>query len=518
MFLPILCVDDNPDTLAALRRLLEEEEYSAVTFEKPGEALTWLKDNSPSVVLAELALPDFDGLELLEYAQKLRPAAQRVLLTSSNDFELFQTAFNSGTIQYALRKPWVGDELLAVIDAAVARSVQDDKQGAMAELLKKQNLELETMTRQLETMVDRRTRQIERAKKQWEKTFDAISDPLTLVNSRLELQRANLAASLHAGVPVRSIPGSRCYETLFGREEPCRGCPLGNLSEGSTDSLDSSKAEVKDERGGKTFLLSLFLLDRDPTNRKFICYYKDITEEKKLQNQVLQSEKMAGIGQLAGGVAHELNNPIGVILAFTQLSKTTASEIKDEELLDNLQEIENAATRCKKIVASLLDFSRPSMDQRMWPVNLNEVLEKALFLVSTQSATRDLEIEKNLSSTSTLVQGNENQLLQVFINLVRNAVQAMPEGGTLTIDTIVAQDGRVAAAVSDTGVGISAEALNRLFEPFYTTKDPGKGTGLGLSVTYGIVEGHDGTIDVSSVPGEGSRFVVTLPPAPTGSE
>jgi len=270
---------------------------------------------------------------------------------------------------------------------------------------------------------------------------------------------------------------------------------------------------VNDPRQGKTFQLAAFLFDPDPADPRFVCHYRDVTQERRLQQQIRQSEKLAAVGTLSGGIAHELNNPIGVILSFVQLSKLSPLLTGDEELADNMAEIEKAAHRCKRIVEELLQFSRPSMDRQMAPVRIHEPLESALFLVSTQRKIREVDVRKFLADDLPLVMGNSNQLVQVFINLIQNAVQAMGQGGTLTLST-GQRNGMVFASVGDSGTGISAAHMKRLFEPFFTTKAPGQGTGLGLSVSYGIVERHSGRLEVASREGEGSTFTVLLPPAP----
>jgi two-component system, NtrC family, sensor kinase len=511
----IAMVDDDRQVHDLFTALLTAEDYVVETFERGEDLLGWMETNEPAVCLSDFQLPDMDGLEVLEQVRKLRPTCQRILITGHPDLQSFQTALNSGTIQYFLGKPWDNDEAITTIDGAVARYIQQGRHDAMAALMQRQNEELDTMTRQLESMVDRRTRQIERAKREWERTFDAINSPLTQVNSRFEVLRANLATAAQAGRHVRELPGSKCYESIFGRTEPCLGCPLKDAQDEIME-YGSAEAEIADVAKDKGFLLSVYQFDTDVDNLRYVCYYKDITEEKKLQLQVVQSEKMAGIGQLAGGVAHELNNPIGVILSFTQFSMETAQDIGDEELIDNLQEIEAAAQRCKGIVGGMLEFSRPSVDEQMGLVDLVEMVEKALFLVSTQRASRNVEIVKELAEDLPPVIGNNNQLLQVFINLIRNAIQAMSGGGTLRLLAATDERQQIRVSVVDSGPGIPTDKLNRIFEPFYTTKAPGEGTGLGLSVSYGIIERHRGLIEVASTKGEGATFTVVLPPAPSG--
>jgi two-component system, NtrC family, sensor kinase len=511
----VVVLDSQFAEQQALVAILEAESFAVEAFAASMPALDWLVANPAAVILVAQNIEGGEGAGILERVRKIRPSCQRILLSTDGSPEELRRDINTGTIQYLLLGLSDKDDLVATVDGAIARHIQQERLDAMGDLVRKQLDEMEAMSEQLESMVDRRTRQIERAKKEWERTFDAISSPLTQVGSGFELVRANVATALHADLPVRELPGSVCYQSIFGRTEPCESCPLNNEAMRRQGVLEG---EIVDSRNGKTFLLSAYRFDSEAEMDRFVCYYKDVTEEKKLQRQVVQSEKMAGIGQLAGGVAHELNNPIGVVLSFTQFSKMTATEIKDEELLDNLQEIETAANRCKEIVAGLLDFSRPSQDQRVDLVNLNDILDKALFLVSTQRAAKDQEVVREFAPGSVLVEGNNNQLLQVFINLIQNAVHAMPEGGILRVSTGLSGNGQAYAEISDTGVGIAPDKVSRLFEPFYTTKEPGQGTGLGLSVSYGIVERHAGRIDVESIVGEGATFRVILPAAPGDDE
>lgn len=506
----ILCVDDLPEVLTALGGTIDSLGMQAECVESPLAALEWLEHNEPAAILADLRMADVDGLEFHRRAQKRHPNSQRVLLTVYADVEEACQGLSEGYIDYLVIKPWKEKRLSSVLQAAVGRFAMLTGTPGIAPTPEMATPNKSDVTGELEVIVHRRTAQIERAKREWEQTFDAITDPLTLVDSTFMLQRANLATALLAERDIRDMPGRKCHRVLFARDEPCDNCPVANKSR-DLKSGTSAEVEVSYPEKDRVFRNSVFMPDSGPLKGKYICYYKDITEEMRLGRQVLQSEKMAGIGQLAGGVAHELNNPIGVILSFAQLSKADVLAVGDEDLIDSLEEIEKAALRCKRIVGSLLDFSRPSADKDVSLLNLNDVLENAMFLVSTHSATKSLSITKEFHPDLPSVLANENQLLQVFVNLIQNAAQAMGKSGTLILKTEPCGSEKVRASVSDTGAGIEQEALQRIFEPFYTTKAPGEGTGLGLSVTYGIVERHKGTIEAESEPGKGTTFVVTLP-------
>jgi signal transduction histidine kinase len=237
---------------------------------------------------------------------------------------------------------------------------------------------------------------------------------------------------------------------------------------------------------------------------------RDITERRRLESMVTQSEKMSAVGQLAAGVAHEINNPLGVILGFAQglVRRVQAGDAFEMPL----KSIEREAMRCKTLVQDLLTFSRSSQAE-MEPMDLNQAVEGALSLVQARAKIGPARLELAMAAGLPHVLGNRTQIQQIVINLANNAFDAMPSGGTLSVRSELAADGPRAwidLRVSDTGTGIPAEILPRIFEPFFTTKPAGKGTGLGLSLVYEIVKKHGGTVDVQSRPGF-TEFRIRLP-------
>lgn len=237
---------------------------------------------------------------------------------------------------------------------------------------------------------------------------------------------------------------------------------------------------------------------------------KEIADRKKLEQTVIQSEKMAAIGQLASGVAHEINNPLGVILGFSQ---NIVKRLKSGDPLElHVKSIEREAIRCKHLVQDLLTFSRAGKSEKE-PMDLKEAIEEALSLVLAQSKFKKVELVKEIGNIPKIL-GNRNQIQQVIVNLSNNAIDAMPKGGKLSIrvrETTFKNKQAVQVEVEDTGQGIPKELMSKIFNPFFTTKEVGKGTGLGLSLVYEIVEKHDGEIKVQSELGKGSIFYVTLP-------
>ena len=223
----------------------------------------------------------------------------------------------------------------------------------------------------------------------------------------------------------------------------------------------------------------------------------------------MKSEKLAMIGRLSAGVAHEINNPLGGILLLSWLLLRKAPSEGTER--ENLEMIANDAERCQKIVQGLLDFAR-QREPKTEPSDINDVVGTALSLLENQALFHNVRIVKSLQSKLPTANVDESQMVQVFLNLIMNAAEAMQGKGTLTVATKHVPDtGRIEISFSDTGEGIPEDNLPRLFEPFFTTKEVGHGTGLGLSISHGIVGGHGGVVSVKSRLGEGTTFTVSLP-------
>ena len=223
--------------------------------------------------------------------------------------------------------------------------------------------------------------------------------------------------------------------------------------------------------------------------------------------QLGQSAKLASIGRLAAGIAHEINNPLTGVLTFAHLLKQKPT--MDEQSREDIDVIVRETTRVREIVQGLLNFARESPPQKQ-SLDINEVLSQTMTLVRSQKEFHKITVEERLTSNLPYILGDKNQLQQVFLNLSLNACEAMEKGGTLSISTSV-RNGNVIILFRDTGCGIKQEHMERIFDPFFTTKPVGKGTGLGLSVSYGIIEQHGGSIDVESEEGKGSTFTITLP-------
>jgi PAS domain S-box-containing protein len=261
----------------------------------------------------------------------------------------------------------------------------------------------------------------------------------------------------------------------------------------------------------RTYRLSKIpIRDATGTVTHIITIGEDITDWVEARELVAQSEKLAAIGRLAAGIMHEINNPLATIAACAE---TMALETRTEDgEPEYLKIIESEVQRCKRIIDGLLDFSRPRAQERQ-SLQVNTVVERALFLLKHHARFKQLTVQAELGTDLRTVHASSEQLIQVMIALLMNAADAMPQYGRVLVRTRPAPRGakHVLIEVQDEGSGMTRNEMARIFEPFYTTKEPGRGTGLGLAICHGIVADHGGRIEVSSEPGKGTRFTILLP-------
>ncbi len=339
----------------------------------------------------------------------------------------------------------------------------------------------------------------------------------------------NILESLNDGLAVvdrngRVIRWNRQLEELYGiRHEHAVGRPARELFDPQIVDMINGAAAGPNE--GSAFYKIPLTTRHQPARRLLvnlgatplrdshadvvgsIVIVEDISSRVQLEEQLQISEKMASIGLLAAGVAHEVNTPLTGISSFTQMLLESARP--DDPSTPVLEKIERQTFRAAKIVNGLLNLARPAQVDS-GPCDINAVINDVLSLLEHQFRTGSIQVRKELAATAPLVQGIEHKLQQVFLNLFLNSRDAMPKGGWLTIVTREDRNGAT-VEVADTGAGIPAEQLSRIYDPFYTTKEIGKGTGLGLSITYGIIQEHGGTITCDSVVGQGTRFTIRLP-------
>ncbi len=344
------------------------------------------------------------------------------------------------------------------------------------------------------------TEQLLAATQQWQATFSAFHDPIAVVDNQERVIRANKS--------FFRDKKTQCYEMLDNRTEICDGCPMPDalLKMEPANNLVRTKKQ-KTFRVNSYPVKTLGEAGRDPFDRvvRVVNHYTDISRERELYMKLVQSEKLAAVGLLAGNIAHELNNPLSGLRAMSQVLKNEIPVGTPHH--QDLDEIEKAAVRCQDIIKNLLNFSE-APQAALLSANINEVVTSTIPLLKT--ALRHQSLQVHLGEDLPLIKTQSSELQQVFFNLLNNACQAMPSGGTITIKTW-AKRNNVFISFTDSGPGMSPEIQDRVFEPFFTTKEVGVGTGLGLSVSRNIVEKHGGEMVLKSELGKGTSFVISFP-------
>lgn len=351
--------------------------------------------------------------------------------------------------------------------------------------------------------------QVLKSKSEWEETFRALTDPILLIDRNYNILRYNNQAE---GLPHCSdgaSPESKCYTFAWGRTEKCEHCLMDEVVETKAPAFRRMQMEL-----GKAYDVHYYPVLKDGQVESVIQHIKNVTEQIKMEAQLMESGKLAAIGEMAAGVAHELNSPMTVIIGNSQII------LRDCETggasAELVRDIYNCGLRCKKIIQNLLTFSR--QDHRpMSRTSLNDVVDRVLSLIQYQINRNHVEINVELDHCLPKVLANEHQLDQVLINFLLNARDALDNSAgnkKINISTQIRQSDQTmyaAASVSDNGEGIPQENISKIFNPFYTTKAATRGTGLGLSVSLGIAEAHGGTIEVEDNPEGGSKFSLVIP-------
>ncbi len=355
------------------------------------------------------------------------------------------------------------------------------------------------------------------------KANDTFGRKLIVVSPEFKILSANFKVN---GLPGSDIIGKFCHEVFGDSAIPCNNCAIKEVKAKGKPALRPNPVNTLDlnimscnyaypiysGKNNDAFVsMDLDLSTTDASEENLQSSDAFLMKEKleKIKLQLMQSEKMASIGKLAAGVAHQLNNPIGGITLFAKLIMEEYD--LEEGAKEDLRRIMINAERCRATVKELLEFSRPTR-HLMEPHDINQAISRSFFLLENQPIFKNIEIEKDLMPALPLALTDNQQINHMLMNIIINAAQAMEGKGKLTVKSYLSTDGdRACIEISDTGPGIPEDVLPHIFDPFFTTKEKGKGTGLGLSMVYSIVENHGGIIKASSNPAEGTTFVIELP-------
>ena len=368
-------------------------------------------------------------------------------------------------------------------------------------------------TRRLENKVDKRTEELKRSEEKYRSLVESAEDFIFTIDSEGHLQSVNSFTANFFGGCQEDFLG-KPLSSIFPENVAEKQLKLVKLVYNLGKSLrDEFELQMEDHR---IWISSNFMPIKNEAGKvvAILCIARDVTENKNLERQLIHAEKLASLGTLAAGVAHEINNPLGVILGFSDLLLRKTD--KDTQAHEDLKTIERQGLHCKQVVENLLSFARLGRGEDEYS-DLNHCLGEIIKVVKHTLEISHIELVTELDENIPLVRGDSRELQQVFLNLINNAIAAMRDGGVLTIRT-KPDKGRRKTSVQfhDTGVGIKEKAMDYIFEPFFTTKPEGEGTGLGLFVSYGIITKYGGSIDCVShtadAPGKvsGTTFTVKL--------
>jgi PAS domain S-box-containing protein len=339
---------------------------------------------------------------------------------------------------------------------------------------------------------------------------ELIQEDVIMIGFDFRILDVNESMLKRLGLKRQEVIGRYCYEITHRQGQPCSGekhpCPLIQTME-TKKPFQTTHIHLDKDNREIYYSIATYPMHEAGDVLGAIEISRDITNDIKAQQTMMQQEKLASVGRLSAGVAHEINNPLTTILTTTMLIQ---EELEPQD--PNYQELETITKetlRCRKIVTSLLDFARQSTPARK-PCDINDIVKESFTLTKKQAAFKDVALNYEIDKNIPRLLLDKGQIQQSIINLIINAIEATDPGGSIFISTSYKKlQGRVDIAVSDTGHGIAENDLGKIFDPFFTTKD--EGTGLGLAITHGIIEQHNGTIDAFSKLGRGTIFTIKLP-------
>lgn len=351
--------------------------------------------------------------------------------------------------------------------------------------------------------------QIKRSRNTLRTLFDSIPASIYIVDRHYELIAINKSRALQVNAHPVDLVGRKCYEALWGRYDVCAECQVGDTFKTGESTYRTMRNWAQDTEPTEQEI-STFPI-RDEANEQVIqviILEEDVTEKRRMEVSLIQSEKLAIVGQLAASLAHEINNPLTAIIANAQLLQRDLDE--EENLQEAVMLIERAGIRAQQVLRNLLNLSRKE-HYEFDPTDVNASIREAIELLQHDLLVKSVELEVDLEEELPLVMASHNHLQGVWMNMILNARDALGDTkGTINITSKLKED-RIQVTISDTGKGIPENQLSRIFDPFFTTKETGNGTGLGLSICHRVIKQHNGLIYADSNLGEGTKFTVLLP-------
>jgi two-component system NtrC family sensor kinase len=514
----VLVVDDDKTARELICRKLRKF-CSVMPVASGHEALERIRTGEIDLVIMDVMMPGLDGYQTCRRikAETKNEFVPVILVTALLEQEDRNRGLAAGADEF-LSKPVNTQELRLRVKSLLRIREQEQTIYRQARELERAVVDITVHSEELERAVRERTNDLQRQNRFIHEIIDSLPLSLYVVDRERIVVAWNRSRELgRLGLPREEALGRSVYELL-------RKTPRDLIEAELTRVFESGEGlsfECDSGEGDKTrhYRIHKIPMSVEPgVVSHVLTIGEDITEQRRFQKSIAMADKVSAVGRLAAGVAHEVNNPLATIVTCAQGLQQRLEELPEiardsADFREYLDIVEQEAFRAKKITENMLDFTR-AKDSPRSPQMLENIIERTLLILRHQARFKRVEVERRLDPDLPPVDVEEEALVQVLVALIINALDAMPDGGRLTLVTRC-RYGEVYCEVADSGCGISPSDLPKIFDPFFTTKPPGHGTGLGLAVCYSIVESHGGRIEVSSAPEGGSRFTIVLPVAQT---
>ena len=510
----LLFVEDDADFGKAMTLWLSKRGCSVTTNGSAEEGIETLKQRDFDVVVSDIKLPGMDGVTFLSKACEIRPDLPFILLTGYASLESAKEAVRLQAYDYLVKPLDNIEQLLKPVTKAAEKY----------RLLKENRSLTEELKVKLED-IERSKKELAASKNYLDNIINSMNDSLFVTDAKGTIQIVNKTGLDLLGCTNGELIG-KPVNVIFANKIDCDKHIAELMKRGH---ISNKKVGLKTVCGTEipSILNCSLVKETDGNVTAIVGIARDDRERRRLEQQLTQTTKLAAIGELASGLAHEVKNPLGIIIQGINYLEKIDNGGNNGEMSRIYKMIKDAVERSDKIVKGLLDFSKPT-HLELRPTSLQDVIEKSLDLVQKQIHLHEIKITKNYSPDPALLMADSNQMQQVLINLLLNAFQAMENKGSLIITTKVEECGDLnfeddssfsfddndpvlVCEIEDNGAGIPKEILGRVFDPFFSTKPPGKGVGLGLSVTKTIIESHGGFITLKSKAGKGTKVIIVLP-------
>jgi PAS domain S-box-containing protein len=502
----IVLIDDEEGIRRVMGITLTDAGYQVSAAPDGETGLRLCEELSPQIVITDIRMPGMDGIQVLEAIKDRYPDIEVIVATAFGEMDVTIRALQLDASDF-ITKPINDDALEVALNRAKNRYTT--------------RKQLQDYTVFLEEGWNETTQELMETFGFQKNLIESSMDGIMGCNSQETVITFNKSMEQMLGYAKNEVLNRMTLGQFFppGEEKRLKAELAGKKYGGEKRLFMFETALIGNSGQRIPVQLSASVIFSKDREDGLVCFFRDLREIRKLEREVedqariLHQDKMMSLGRLAASVVHEINNPLAGILNYSRLmsrilGRGSLTEERRKKFSQYLELVENETDRCSQIVSSLLTFSRKSPPS-FGAVQVEDLLHRCILMSQHKIELSNIRLEHRIGTNLPRLKGDFNQLQQCVINLIFNAIDAMPDGGTIFIEgNYQPEKNLVAIIVKDTGIGISEEDKSRIFEPFFTTKKEGYGVGLGLSTVYGIMERHNGTVDVESRIGEGTKFML----------